>query len=97
MVKKTEINITEEKNTVDKTTEKASKVTGTNEVKVSTVKRKKRKVAKKKKKFSFPTVVRCPRCKANDTKVTSTPGKVQYRQCIRPICRQNFHIVGKKV
>lgn len=51
---------------------------------------------KKKRKYSFPTVSRCPRCGATDTIATSTQGKVQYRRCLRAVCRHTYHVIGPK-
>lgn len=44
--------------------------------------------------FSFPSVVRCPRCGALDTVQTATKGDTQYRRCRAPICRWNFKVRG---
>ncbi|HAL44844.1 MAG TPA: hypothetical protein DCP47_02845 [Phycisphaerales bacterium] len=51
----------------------------------------------KKAKYSFPTKVRCPRCRSTDNIVTSTPGKFQYRQCRQAVCRINFPVEGTKI
>ena len=45
--------------------------------------------------YAFPSRSRCPRCQASDTRAVSTQGNVQYRQCIRPICRQRYKVIGK--
>jgi len=47
--------------------------------------------------YAFPRDIRCPRCNANDTVATSTQGQIQYRHCIRAICRENFKIIGQKI
>lgn len=47
--------------------------------------------------YAFPKVNPCPRCHATDTVATSTQGKVQYRQCTRAICRDNFKVIGQKI
>lgn len=52
---------------------------------------------KKRIRYSFPTVSRCPRCRTTDTVATSTQGKIQYRRCLRAICRWTYQVIGKKV
>ena len=47
--------------------------------------------------YSFPTRSRCPRCGAPDTKATSTQGEIQYRECIRPVCRHTFKVQGSRI
>ena len=51
------------------------------------------------KKYSFPTVSKCPRCGTTETKATHTDGKNgrQYRQCQRAICRKNYTVEGEIV
>ena len=48
-------------------------------------------------KWSFPSVSRCPRCGATDTKALSTQRDRQYRECTRAVCRRRFTVLGKKV
>jgi len=52
---------------------------------------------KKKKKFSFPSASRCPRCKSIKTLALSTQGNVQYRKCQVPICRHTYKVLGTEV
>lgn len=52
---------------------------------------------KPKEKYSFPTVVRCPRCSGLQTRAYSTQGKIQYRRCTAPICQERFSIRGAEV
>jgi len=47
--------------------------------------------------FAFPTKVRCPRCRSLETKRTGQRGGVQYRECLAPICRGRFRVVGQKL
>jgi len=49
--------------------------------------------------WSFPSVVKCPRCGANDTRAYSyylEKGR-QYRHCIRGVCRHKFSVTGELV
>jgi transcription elongation factor Elf1 len=57
------------------------------------------KVIKPQKKWAFPTVSKCPRCGATETKATHTDSKLgrQYRQCQRGICRKNYSVEGTEV
>ena len=48
-------------------------------------------------KFSFPTRVRCPRCRSLQTRATSTQGQIQYRECQMPVCRKRFSVRGEPV
>ena len=52
---------------------------------------------KKKQRYAFPTVSRCPRCGSTQTHCRSTQGKVQYRICNHPICRKTFTIIGRRI
>lgn len=47
--------------------------------------------------YAFPTKSRCPRCRALDTKATSTQGKIQHRQCQRGHCRFRYTVRGDKI
>lgn len=47
--------------------------------------------------YSFPTQSRCPRCRTTDTIATSTQGKIQYRRCLRAICRHTYTVIGMKI
>ena len=47
--------------------------------------------------YSFPTQSKCPRCGTTETTAYSTKGKVQYRRCLRAICRWNYQVIGQKV
>lgn len=48
-------------------------------------------------KVEFPRHVNCPRCRADDTRATSTQGLIQYRECTRSICRERFKVTGNTV
>jgi hypothetical protein len=54
---------------------------------------------RKKRKWSFETVSKCPRCGTTDTLAHRTDSKSgkQYRQCQRAICRRKYTVLGKKV
>jgi len=52
---------------------------------------------KKKIRYAFPTVSRCPRCKTTDTVAYRTAKNIQYRRCLRAICRWSYSVRGKKV
>ena len=47
--------------------------------------------------FAFPTHSRCPRCKTVDTAAYRTKKNVQYRRCLRGICRYKYVIIGTKI
>ena len=47
--------------------------------------------------FSFGTKSRCPRCGGTSTRATSTQGRIQYRQCMAPICQKRYTVIGKKI
>ena len=47
--------------------------------------------------FSFPTKVRCPRCKSLQTRAYSTNENTQYRECLVAVCRWRFSVRGKPV
>lgn len=47
--------------------------------------------------YSFPTVVRCPRCNSPNTTAYATKGRIQYRACQGAVCRYRFKAVGKAV
>ena len=48
----------------------------------------------KTKRWSFPTVSTCPRCRGTQTRAVSTQGKVQYRKCLAPICQKRYTVIG---
>lgn len=52
---------------------------------------------KEKNVYSFPTQSRCPRCQTVDTQAVSTQLNVQYRKCLRAVCRHTYTVIGKKV
>ena len=52
---------------------------------------------KRKKRWSFPTPSKCPRCQTIDTEAYSTRDKVQYRRCRRAICRHYYHVIGTPI
>ena len=52
---------------------------------------------KKTERFSFPTIVRCPRCSGLQTRAVSTQGKIQYRRCMAPVCQERFSIRGTPI
>ena len=47
--------------------------------------------------FAFPSRSRCPRCGTVDTVALSTQGDVQYRRCLRAICRKRYAVRGERV
>lgn len=47
--------------------------------------------------YAFESPVRCPRCKAPDTKRTSTKADTQYRECSRAVCRHKFTVKGRAI
>jgi len=53
----------------------------------------------KQKKWSFPTVSRCPRCGTTETICRRTDNKLgrQYRICKRAVCRKTYTVFGEKV
>jgi len=51
----------------------------------------------KERRYSFPTVSRCPRCGVTQTRATSTQGRVQYRKCLAPICGKSYTVFGEEV
>ena len=53
--------------------------------------------SKRRRQYAFLTLSRCPRCKTTDTVATSTQGKVQYRRCLRAVCRWTYTVMGTKV
>lgn len=44
--------------------------------------------------YAFPSKSRCPRCKSTNTLRKTDRGRVQYRQCQRPICRRRYKEIG---
>jgi hypothetical protein len=50
-----------------------------------------------KRRYSFPTVSLCPRCRGAQTRATSTQKNVQYRICLAAICRKRYHVMGTKI
>jgi len=51
----------------------------------------------RRRRYGFLTVSRCPRCGSTHTRAYSTQGRVQYRQCLVPICRKRYTVFGTKV
>lgn len=51
---------------------------------------------KSKKQYITPGAIRCPRCGASDTVATSTKGRIQYRKCLRAVCRYNFSVTRER-
>jgi hypothetical protein len=51
----------------------------------------------KAKEYSFPSKSRCPRCQTTDTQVRSTQGSVQYRVCLRAVCKHKYTVLGKAI
>lgn len=47
--------------------------------------------------YDFSHGKRCPRCKTTDTVARSTQGRVQYRRCLRAVCRKTYSVVGRPV
>ncbi len=51
--------------------------------------------------YDFSHGRRCPRCRQTDTVCRSTQGGIQYRKCLRALCRTvkdgNYTVVGKEV
>lgn len=47
--------------------------------------------------YSFQTRARCPRCGGVNTIATSTQGRVQFRRCNNPVCRNRFKAAGVAV
>jgi len=54
---------------------------------------------KPQKRWSFPTVSKCPRCGLTDTICRRTDNKLgrQYRICQRAVCRKTYTVFGEKV
>jgi hypothetical protein len=53
--------------------------------------------AKRQRRWSFPTASACRRCGSTDTRAYSTQGKVQYRKCLRAICRHRYTVIGTAI
>ena len=54
-------------------------------------------MAKKTRRYVFPTPSKCPRCQTVDTEAYSTQGNIQYRRCRRAICRHRYHVIGTPI
>lgn len=44
--------------------------------------------------YDFSHGRRCPRCQTTDTLCRSTQGGIQYRKCLRAVCKHNYSVVG---
>lgn len=48
--------------------------------------------------YSFPSKVRCPRCRTTGSRAYATRGNTQYRTCTNSgICRHKWKVIGKRV
>jgi len=62
-----------------------------------TIVNRKTKIENKKVIYAFPTQSRCLRCGTTDTTAYATKGRIQYRRCLRAICRHTYTVTGQKI